>query len=400
MELSKEEKLMFEGVRGEGARKAMEILVALAEIYNAERMIEVKSAQIAGVSYRNLGDAGLEFLEEWAAQGAKVRVPSTLNPAGMDLRNWRILGFPEGFAEKQLRIIKAYEKMGVDPTCTCTPYLAGNLPRFGDHIAWSESSAVSFANSVIGARTNREGGPSALAAAVAGRTPLYGLHLDENRLADFIVEVRCPLKSLSDFGALGYLVGKKISGGVPFFRGVKKPSTDRLKALGAAMAASGSVALFHVDGVTPEAQKKNMLSENAKVLVIDDLSGGYDALNSQGEVIDFVALGCPHASIDEIEVIADLLRGKRVKSTLWITTSSAVKDLAEKRGLLNMIEESGAHVVADTCMIVAPIEELGFKKMATNAAKAAFYAPSHCKTDVRFGSLEKCINAAVSGRWE
>lgn len=399
MDLTRVERSMLEGCEGNGVRKAMEILVALAEIYNAERLVEVKSAQIAGVSYRNLGDAGLEFLEEWADQGAKVRVPSTLNPAGMDLSDWRVLGFPEGFAEKQLKIIRAYERMGVNPTCTCTPYLVGNLPGFGDHIAWSESSAVSYANSVIGARTNREGGPSALAAAIAGRTPYYGLHLDENRLANFIIEVRCPLKSPSDFGALGYLVGKRIVGGVPFFRGIKKANPDQLKTLGAAMAASGSVALYHIEGITPEAKRKNMLSVNAEVLVIEDLSEGYDALNFNGDEIDFVAIGCPHASIEEIGRVAEILGGRKVKSALWISTSSAVKDLAGERGLLKLIEKSGAHVVADTCMIVAPIGDLGFKNMATNAAKAAFYAPAHCKTKVRFGSLKRCVEAAVSGRW-
>ncbi len=400
MELTKKEELMLGGSEGVGVQKAMEILVALGEIYGAERMVEIKSAQVAGVSYRNLGDAGLEFLEEWASQGAKARVLATLNPAGMDLCEWRDLGFSEGFAVKQLRVIDAYKRMGVDATCTCTPYLAGNLPCFGDHLAWSESSAVSYANSVIGARTNREGGPSALAAAIVGRTPMYGLHLEENRRAGFIIDVECRLESVSDFGALGYIVGKIIGNSIPFFKGIKKANLDQLKSLGAAMAASGAVALYHMEGITPEAQRKDVILDDAERIIINNLNKGFDALDSDVDVIDFVAIGCPHASLEEIEQVAKLLDGRVVKATLWVTTSSKVKDLAKKRGILKRIEASGAHIVADTCMVVAPIEELGFRNMATNAGKAAFYAPAHSKTNVRFGSLKKCIDAAVTGRWQ
>ena len=400
MNLTKKEKSMLDGEQGEGIQKAMEILVALGEIYGAERMIEIKSAQVAGVSYKNLGDAGLEFLKEWTEKGAMVRVPTTLNPAGMDLMDWKRLGIPDGFAEKQLMVVKAYEKMGIKPTCTCTPYLVGNLPVFGDHIAWSESSAVCYANSVIGARTNREGGPSALAAAITGRTPLHGYHLEENRRGEFIIEVKCKLDKISDFGALGYLVGKKIGHSVPYFEGIRRADMDQLKALGAALAASGAVALFHVEGITPEARSHDMISEDAETIVIDSLEEAYWELNSKTREIDLVAIGCPHASLAEIERVVDLLKGREVKTRLWITTSSEVKEMAKRKGLLEEIERSGADIVADTCMIVAPIRDLGFRNVATNAGKAAFYAPSHCGLNVRFGSLERCIEAAVTGRWE
>ncbi|MDI7269409.1 MAG: aconitase X, partial [Myxococcota bacterium] len=180
MKLGDAERRMFDGAEGNARRKAMEILAALGEIYGAEETVPVRSAQIAGVSYANLGDAGLELIEEWAADG-RVACLATLNPAGMDLRDWRAHGIPEEFAERQARIVAAYERMGVVASCTCTPYLAGNLPAPGEHVAWSESSAVTFANSVLGARTNREGGPSALAAALTGVTPMYGLHLDGPR---------------------------------------------------------------------------------------------------------------------------------------------------------------------------------------------------------------------------
>lgn len=399
MKLTKEEELMLSGRLGEGSRKAMEILVALGEIYGAEKMVEIKSAQVSGVSYSNLGDAGLDFLEDWASEGARVRVPTTLNPAGMDLKEWSKLNFPEDFAEKQLRIISAYEKMGVTVSCTCTPYIVSNIPKFGDHIAWSESSAVSYANSVIGAKTNREGGPSALAAAIAGRTPMYGLHLRDNRRANFVVEVKCGLKSTSDFGALGYIIGKRVSGGIPFFRGIKEARLDELKALGAAMAASGAVALYHIENLTPEAKRGNVILEDAEEITVEDLREGYESLNSPDDEIDFVAVGCPHASLDEIKEVAELLKGRKVKTEFWITTSSKIKEIAEKEGFVSVIEDAGAHIVADTCMVVAPVAELGFKHMATNSAKAAFYAPSHCKTTVRYGTLKQCVEAAVKGVW-
>jgi predicted aconitase len=176
MYLTKNEERMLDGKEGYAVKKSMEILVALGNIYGAEKLIEVGSVQVAGVSYHNLGDAGLEFLNELAKDG-KVRVLTTLNPAGMDLENWRNLGIDEEFARKQNMVIEAFSKMGIIISCTCTPYLIGNLPRYGEHIAWSESSAVTFANSVIGAKTNREGGPSALAAAFVGKTPCYGLRI-------------------------------------------------------------------------------------------------------------------------------------------------------------------------------------------------------------------------------
>ncbi|MBC7249247.1 MAG: aconitase X catalytic domain-containing protein, partial [Anaerolineae bacterium] len=244
MHLTQKEQAMLAGEQGPAIQKAMEIIVALGKIYGATTLVPVTSVQVAGVSYKNLGQAGLDFLREWAAEGAKVRVPTTLNPAGMDLQAWRELGIPEDFARQQKAVIEAYRAMGISPTCSCTPYLVGNVPGFGEHVAWAESSAVSFANSVLGARTNREGGPSALAAAITGRTAAYGLHLEANRLAHYLVDVRCPLRSEADFGALGYLIGQKVRNAVPYLTLPSfQPSPLPLKTLGAAMAASGAVAL-------------------------------------------------------------------------------------------------------------------------------------------------------------
>jgi len=245
MHLTKDEEKILEGEEGKGPAKAMELLVAIGKIYGADRLIPIESVQIAGVSYKTMGDAGLQFIQDFA-KITKVKVKAMLNPAGMDLeeKNYE----SDDFRKKQSELINAYRKLGIEVTCTCTPYLVGNRPGLGDHLAWSESSAVSFANSVLGARTNREGGPSALMAAIIGKTPNYGLHLKENRKPDIIYEVESEIP----YSLLGYLVGRETGEKIPYFKGLK-PSEDDLKTLGAAMAATGSVAMYHVEGITPEA---------------------------------------------------------------------------------------------------------------------------------------------------
>jgi predicted aconitase len=408
VQLTAEERAMLAGQVGLAAQKAMQIIVALAEIYEADALVLVASAQIAGVSYKNLGDAGLEFVEEWAAQGARVRVPAFMNPAGMDLQRWREMGIAPGFAQQQERVIAALTTMGVVPTCTCTPYLVGYAPRAGEHLAWGESSAVSYANSILAARSNREGGPSALAAAITGRTAAYGLHVTANRRATHRIEVRCPLRSESDYGALGYLVGRQVGDGVPYFRLLAETRflqetgflacQGNLMALGAAMGASGAVALYHIEGVTPEAAAA-LVPGSLPTIVIESLAEGYAALDSPLDEIDFVSLGCPHSTLADIERVAQLLEGEQVKATLWITTSRSVRQAAERAGLVARIEGAGGRVFADTCLVVAPVEEMGFKAMATNSAKAAFYAPMHSGLQRRFGTMEQCVAAALTGRW-
>ena len=242
MELTKEEIEMLEGKHGKAVQKAMEILTTLGDIYNAERMVEVTSVQISGVSYANLGEPGLKFLRKLAEDG-KARVLTTLNPAGMDLEEWHKLGIPEDFAEKQLEVIDAFKSMGVITTATCTPYLVGNVPHYGDHIAWAESSAVAYANSVIGARSNREGGPSALAASLTGRTPMYGLHLEENRKPEITIEFQGTLKNISEFGALGKAIAEKTKGKIVYITGIPHATVDQLKSFGASIATYAGVGL-------------------------------------------------------------------------------------------------------------------------------------------------------------
>lgn len=400
LRLTPEEQAILAGESGPALQRALEIIVALARIYGAKDLVPVASVQVSGVSYKNLGQAGHDFLQEWAAQGARARVTATLNPAGMDLLAWRDLGISESFADQQRSIITAYTSLGIAPTCTCTPYLVGYAPSFGQHLAWAESSAVSYANSVLGARTNREGGPSALAAAIAGRTGRYGLHLDENRLATALIDVRCPIRSEADLGALGCIVGQWLRNGVPFFRfRDQDPTSWDLKALGAAMAASGAVGLYHIEGVTPEEACASQMASCAPTLVVDDLVQGYVALDGGSDRIDLVSLGCPHASVQELQTIADFLDDRRAKTALWITTARATRVEAERLGLVSRIEEAGGKIVADTCLVVTPVSDLGFRSLATNSAKMAIYAPAHCGLTVRFGTIEQCLEAALTGSW-
>ncbi len=390
MYLTKEEERILDGEQGEVMERMFRLLVRLGEIYKADKMISVGSVQVAGVSYKSIAEPGTEFLEDLANKNAKVRVLTFLNPAGMDLENWEKIGFPRTFAENQLRIMNAFKKMGIIITSTCTPYLAGNLPRFREHIAWSESSAVSFANSVIGARTNREGGPSALAAAICGKTPNYNLHLDENRHPNIKIKVDVDLEFSSDFGALGYFVGKQVKNKIPYFTGIKDANTDQLKALGAAMAASGAVALYHAEGLTPEAEivkKDNLETINVGK---QELKEVYEKLNS-GKEPDIVILGCPHASLREISILADKLKGKKLKKPLWICTSRVMKEAAERMGFIEIIEKAGGCIVADTCMVVSPIEEMGYKVTGVDSGKAANYLPGFCKQEVVFADINKLI---------
>jgi hypothetical protein len=391
MKLTRTEEGMLSGTEGRATKKGMQILVALGEIYGAERLVRVSSVQVSGVSYKNLGDAGIEFLRDLASDG-RARVKSTLNPAGMDLVNWRSQGIGEDFARKQLEVIDAYMKLGLETSCTCTPYLAGNEPRFGEHIAWSESSAVVYANSVLGARTNREGGPSALAACLTGRTPLYGYHIDENRLPTLAVDVDVKLESAEDFSAMGYFVGRVVKNGVPYFRGVKDAGLEELKTLSAALACSGGVTMFQMEGVTPEA-KGGVGGVQTASFTRRDLREARTGLNDDGDP-DFISVGCPHCSLEELATIAGLLRGRKVTREFWVCCSRAVKRQSDERDYSRQIEASGARFACDTCMVVAPIESMGYKVVATNSAKACHYLRNN-GLKVRFWSLSRCVLEAT-----
>jgi predicted aconitase len=392
MYLTSDEEQILNGEQGAVMERMFRLLVRLGEIYGADKMIPVGSVQVAGVSYKSIEEPGTEFLEDIASQGAKVKVLTFLNPAGMDLENWKELGFKPEFAKNQMRIMNAFKSMGIVITATCTPYLAGNLPRFREHIAWSESSAISFSNSVIGARTNREGGPSALAAALCGKTPNYGFHRWEERQPTIKVNVEADLVFDSDFGALGYILGKQIKNKIPYFTGIKNADTDQLKALGAAMAASGAVALYHVEGLTPEADL--VKKDNLETITItqQDLKDAYVKLTT-GKQPDIVIVGCPHASLREIGSVAAKVAGKKLRKPLWVCTSRMMKEAADRMGYTQTIEQAGGHIVADTCMVVSPIEDMGYKTTGVTSGKAANYLPSFCKQNVCFANLDALVEA-------
>ncbi|MFP4169880.1 MAG: aconitase X catalytic domain-containing protein [Methanomassiliicoccales archaeon] len=389
MYLTRGEEEALEGERGPGRRKAMELLLALGKIYDADRLIPIESAHLSGVSYKTIGEGGLAFLTDMA-EDANVTVKTTLNPAGMDLERWREMGVGEEFASKQRAIVESYARMGVDTCCTCTPYLHCNVPAKGDTIAWAESNALSYANSVLGARTNREGGPGALAAAIMGRTPSYGLHLDENRVPSAVVEVDID-DDITSHSMIGHAVGKMLGGGIPYFRGIH-PSTDSLKTLAGAMAASGAVPMFHIEGVTPEASRQELDGLERIQLGRVEVEEAMESLTTGSEP-DLIALGCPHLSIQEVRSLASFLEGrrKRTDTEIWFCTSRQVRSACPKE--VKVLERFGK-VACDTCMVVAPIEDR-YSCTATNSGKACAYLPGLGRQRVLCGRAERLLEMVL-----
>jgi predicted aconitase len=379
---------MLAGEFGEASSKAMEILVALGKIYGAPRLVRCTSAQISGVSYKNIGDAGADFLWDLAQKGARVRIPSYINPAGMDLNRFEEMKLDLKFIEGQNRILQAYRKMGVNLSLTCTPYQIGVEPRPGEHVAWAESSAVIFANSVLGAMTNRESGVSALCSAMTGYTPYYGYHLTSNRVATLLVRVGAELTDPVDYAVLGSYVGRVAGERVVAFRGIK-PSREDLKALGAALASTGAVALFFVEGVTPEWR----LSDKPEVADVSqtDLKKEADKLGGSAPSAEVITIGCPHASIQEIGRLARILTNRKLTKPLYVYTSRQVKSQADQLGYTKIIEGAGGKIYCDTCMVVSPIDRMGVSSIDVASAKAAYYSPMMSHVNVRLAPLEKII---------
>ena len=387
MYLDPEEEKILAGEKGETRQKMLELLIALGKVFGAERLVRIRSAQVSGASYKTIGEYGLAWL---SSLDARAVVPAVLNPIGMPRGRWQEMGIEPAFAERQQAVIAAYERLGIILECTCTPYYLHET-SFGDHLAWSESSAVSYANSVIGARTNREGGPGALAAALVGKTPCYGLHLDKNRKPNVIIEVTSDEKEwgIARYGALGYHTGKLVGNKIPYFRGIS-PNPDQLKALGAAMAATGAVALYHVNGITPEAKKNQFNISGLEVIRIEPADT--ERLFSDISV-DAVAVGCPHCSPAELVDIARLLKGKKVTKPLYIFAAQGV--IESNRKTVSAIEKSGARVYADTCMVVSPVMER-YPAIMVNSGKALAYVPDMCGAVARIGSIEECMAMATT----
>jgi len=357
--------------------KCMEILIALGEIYGAEKLIKVKSAHISGISYQNIGDAGLEWLENL---NAKVSVKTTVNPAGMDLQRWKEMGIAEDFCKKQLRIIKALEGIGAEPILTCTPYYLENI-AFGEHLAWAESSAIIYANSVVGARTNRESGISAIASGIIGKTAEYGMHIKENRAPDVLVMLNADI----DPAIAGFKIGSMLKNEIPLLRVRRKYSDDELKLLGASMAATGNAAIFHIEGQTPEWKDFEIPDEKIEV------DAGIDEFDCEP---DLIALGCPHLSANELQRILKILMrlDKKVRTDTWLFTSAEISE--RNREVVRKIENYGAKVFNDTCMVVSPATER-YDCVMVNSGKALNYLPKLRRVKVKFGNLEECIRRAV-----
>ena len=362
----------------------MRLLVALGELAGAERLVRIASAHVSGASYKLIGDPGLEFLEDFA-RDARVTVPTTVNPLGTDLRQWRDLGVPEDFAAKQARIARAYEAMGANPVYSCTPYLLGVRPKLGEHVAWSESNAVAFANSVLGARTNREGGPSALAAAIVGATPDYGLHRDEGRQPTIVFDVRTKVGGLG-FSLLGLLAGKATGDGIPYFRGIFATEED-LKWLGAAAASAGSVGMFHVERVTPEwrrAKTRGLPVVRVTKRDLEEVRAHY----TDGTEADLIAVGSPQLSSDELRRVAALVDRTPPRLPVWVFASRAVRDACPDA--VALLERHGGKVLADTCLEVTLLEHR-FTTVATPSGKGADYLPSLCRQKVILDDLGRLL---------
>ena len=386
MYLDNDDERVLAGEFGETRQKMMEILVALGEVYGAGKLIPITGAQVSGASYKTIGRWGLAWLQ---SLNARVVVPTVLNPIGMPREGWQEFGIDEEFARHQAEVVEAYRRLGVRLECTCTPYYL-RITEYGEHLAWSESSAVVYANSVLGARTNREGGPSALAAAIIGKTPYYGLHIVENRRPQVVVDIEGGTgPHAGHWGAIGHIAGKKVGNRIPIFQGIR-PNRDQLKALGAAMAATGAVALFHVDGITPEARVFSFPTDGLdRVTVTED---EIEALFEE-TAVEAVAVGCPHCSADELREVAELLRGKTTTKPFYVFTAAGVAK--SNLDLVSMIERSGARVITDTCMVVSPrMDE--FRSIMVDSGKAFAYVPGMCGAIARIGTRAECVEAATS----
>ncbi|MDW8319087.1 MAG: aconitase X catalytic domain-containing protein [Anaerolineae bacterium] len=400
---------LLAGERGPGVRMAMSIVVRMAEVQRAERLLDITMAHIDSALY--MGDATLAFAERLAEQGARVVVPTTLNVSGVDEHGWREWPVPPDWAEKAHRQMLAYQAMGCRPTFTCAPYQTEPRPHFGQQIAWGESSAIVFANSVLGARTERYPDLLDICAAVTGRVPAVGLHLTENRAGQLWVRLRGippALQAADDFyPVLGHLLGKLAGDRIPVVTGLEvRPTEDQLKALGAAAASSGAVALYHLVGITPEAPTLEAAFQGrppgpAVDVDLPRLAAARRELSTAAEGrLDLVVLGSPHFSLEEFRRLAPLLAGRRCHPEVrfLVTTSRGVALLAERAGLLAPLRAFGGALTVDTCILTSPMLPPEVRTIMTNSAKYAYYSPGMLKVAVAFGTLEECVESAVLGR--
>jgi predicted aconitase len=408
LSLSGSDQAMLKGQMGPADQMAMRIISRMAGVVGAERLMDISGAHIDSSLY--MGEATLEFAEKLADLGAAVKVPTTLNVSGVDEAGWQEWEVPADWAKKARKQMIAYERMGCTPTWTCAPYQLDTRPEFGQQVAWGESNAIVFANSVLGARTERYPDLLDICAAITGRVPEVGLHLTPNRAAQVLLRLQDVPFELQEhdsfYPVLGYVVGEIAGERVVCISGFEiDPNEDQLKALGAAAASSGSVALFHIPGVTPEAPTIDAAFQGSEpeediLISMDRLRVARAELTTGlGSELDMVVLGSPHFSLAEFHALASMLdgRSKHHKVQFLITTSRAMATLADKAGLLGPIRDFGGRITLDTCILTTPMLPESVRTLMTNSAKYSYYSPGLLNVNVAYGGLEECVNSAVRG---
>ena len=421
MKLEPDERAMLEGARGPARQKAMDLLVRYGEALGAERLVDTNNVcGTVGASTPFLRDYGAKHgldavFSEFSLDAGevvpipKVEVYSSHLQQGLDPEHAGAQGIPPEVV-KVYRQGEAYAaRLGVQPLNTCAPYTVGNVPTRGEHCAWMESSAVVYINSVLGAKTNAEGRESAGAAMLTGKIPYWGYHIDENRLGTHLVELGIDVQSTADWGLLGYYIGEVVQDKVPVVSGIRGvPNLPRLKHFGAAIASSGGVEMYHLVGITPEAASLDVAFGGNRPLERfrygrTERRQAYERVNATAKdsQVDFVMLGCPHYTIEQIWEACRLLEGKRLheNTSLWIFTPRATKQLADQNGYTKIIGDAGGKLMSDTCSALGRVLPKGTRVAAVDSAKQAHYLPAIMGVQCWFGSTEDCINAAVTGRW-
>ncbi|MBE6068110.1 MAG: DUF521 domain-containing protein [Clostridium lundense] len=398
MELTREQQDMLDGKYGEGTALAMKIQVAIGESFDAKRMVPITRAHVALSNQ----EADLWFAERLLKAGAHCKIAPTVNP-GFCLAYFKKLGtVTDEYASLMERTHSAYKNLGAILSYNCTPYLGTNIPHYGEVVAFSESSATPYVNSVWGARSNREAAQSALCAAITGFVPEYGLLFDENRKGDILVEVQADMKSDFEYHLLGYM-GKKIGNGIPVFTGLPKIiSQEALMNLGAQLNTSGAYGMYHIVGVTPEAPTLEAAfggKEPKRKVVItnEDLENILEQISEPGNrKIDFALFGCPHFTLDQVQEISSIVKGKKLAVDLWVMTSSHTKEMADRMGLLEIIREAGGDIVEDTCSDQPCWHFLSGKVGVTDSPKLAYY-PKRRGINLIIRDLKTCVEAALKG---
>lgn len=409
MHLTKEEQSFLSPEATPAMSMAMRILVETAGIMGAAELVKITSAHIDGCVY--YGDAGVLFAEKLRDLGGRVRIPSTLNVAALDVLRPELVRADRHSREMSRRLMDAYVDMGCIQSWTCAPYQAGYRPGVGEQIAWAESNAIVFANSVLGARTNRYGDFLDICAAITGRAPCVGLHVTDNRRARILIDASALSPALLQeetlYPVLGAWLGETVGTTVAAIEGIPcDVSEDRLKAMAAAAASTGSVALFHIIGVTPEASTQSeafggVPPEQTILVTTDMLRAARDKLSTAiSDRIDCVALGSPHFSVDECRRLAALSRGRTFSKPVYVCTRHDVFKALSESGERQALEEAGATFVIGTCVVVAPILRQESGVLMTNSGKFASYSPSNVGHEVIYGSLVDCVDSAVSGKVE